>query len=486
MESAPQFPFAISICQRMITFASRIVPAAQRDEWRKEWQAEVWHRWRFYVDAGAWNRTEALRLFRNCLGAFVDAACHVAAQEALQHRFQECIRSAWTCLAGVFALLIIVIAASGGLPATRALFTSSGYHDANRLEIVSLRSETGRGERGFHPAIIADWRHENRTLESLAPFRMEKSLIATERRGRVLTNGLAVVTDITLLPMLKVKPTLGSLGTGAALTDGMWRSVFDGDPHVVGSHLRVDGVAYPIVAVLPRNFRFLTRQDAVYLVQPRILNGRVLIAAYPRAGVTDDKIEKDLESIAQDEDFYLFFSRLRLTRVSETLRTPLWYFCAAASLSAILLTILCRVQFERRRFSYRAAAFLSAKVTLMLTIVFAAGLEWNRPGDSILLLWRDSANGPGLVWMYVAGTMAVLFWTLADQRARCRVCLRLLCFPVRVGCPGCLLLDWSGTELLCTEGHGVLHVPDMATSWDADSDRWIALDDSWRELFARN
>ena len=177
---------------------------------------------------------------------------------------------------------------------------------------------------------------------------------------------------------------------------------------------------------------------------------------------------------------------MRFTRVRDTLLTPLWYFGASAALSAVLMSILCRVHFERRRFRLRSVAFLSAKVRAPLTIVFTAGLEWNRPSDSILLLWRDSASGPGLVWLYVAGTMAVLFWGLADQRARCRVCLRLLCFPVRVGCPGCLLLDWSGTELLCTEGHGVLHVPDMATSWDADADRWIALDDSWRELFARN
>ncbi len=78
----------------------------------------------------------------------------------------------------------------------------------------------------------------------------------------------------------------------------------------------------------------------------------------------------------------------------------------------------------------------------------------------------------------------MFFWSLADQRARCRVCLRLLCFPVRIGCPGCLLLDWSGTELLCTEGHGVLHIPHMAPSWDEEAEHWVALDESWSGLFA--
>jgi hypothetical protein len=474
----------------MISLASRIVPASQRDEWRDEWQAEVWHRWRFYVDVDAWNGTEAFHLLRNCLGAFIDAGCHVTAQEALQHRFQEFVRSSWTCLAGVLSLLLLVVIASGGLPATRSLFTSPGYSNADRLEILSLRSVTGRGERGFHPSIVADWRHSDHMMESLAPFRFERAVVSRIRRragaSAAGVRRLIVRTDPELFPMLRVKPALGALQPGAVLTDGLWRSLFDRDPHAIGAAILVDRESYRVVAVLPAYFHFLSRQDAVYLVQPKLVDGRVLIAAYPRRGVKDDVLDRELASISQDEDFYWFSSRVRFSRIRDTLLTPLRYFGIAAALSALLLSILCRVRFERRRFAFRPALFLTLKIVLMLTIVFTAGLEWNRPNDSFLLLWRDGASGPTLVWMYVAGAMAVLFWALADQRARCRVCLRLLCFPVRVGCPGCLLLDWSGTELLCTEGHGLLHVPDMATSWDTDSDRWIALDESWRGLFARN
>ncbi|MBV8865329.1 MAG: hypothetical protein JO210_08020, partial [Acidobacteriaceae bacterium] len=111
-------------------------------------------------------------------------------------------------------------------------------------------------------------------------------------------------------------------------------------------------------------------------------------------------------------------------------------------------------------------------------------LEWSRSESAVLYASRDPAAGPFLLWLYILGTMGVLFWAVADQRARCRVCLRLLCFPVRVGCPGCLLLNWSGMELLCTEGHGLLHVPHLAPSWDEESERWISLDESWKDLFA--
>jgi hypothetical protein len=30
----------------------------------------------------------------------------------------------------------------------------------------------------------------------------------------------------------------------------------------------------------------------------------------------------------------------------------------------------------------------------------------------------------------------------------------------------------------------VLHVPHMTASWDEEDEHWIALDESWRELFA--
>jgi hypothetical protein len=52
-----------------------------------------------------------------------------------------------------------------------------------------------------------------------------------------------------------------------------------------------------------------------------------------------------------------------------------------------------------------------------------------------------------------------------------------------MGSPGNLFLEWSGTEICCTQGHGVLHVPHLAPSWAEEPDHWIALDDSWQSIF---
>jgi hypothetical protein len=43
------------------------------------------------------------------------------------------------------------------------------------------------------------------------------------------------------------------------------------------------------------------------------------------------------------------------------------------------------------------------------------------------------------------------------------------------------LLELTGIELVCDEGHGMLHVPLMESSC-VDFERWTYLDDSWHAL----
>lgn len=70
----------------------------------------------------------------------------------------------------------------------------------------------------------------------------------------------------------------------------------------------------------------------------------------------------------------------------------------------------------------------------------------------------------GAVQFTMAGCVAALRWAILEQRRRCPVCLRRLQQPVRVGQPSYTLLGWSGTEWICTQGHGVLHEPIAPTT----------------------
>ncbi len=74
-------------------------------------------------------------------------------------------------------------------------------------------------------------------------------------------------------------------------------------------------------------------------------------------------------------------------------------------------------------------------------------------------------------------------WALNDQRRRCPECLRLCGNPVRIGHPSYVLLDWYGTEFICPEGHGLLHVPQLSKA-SFSPQRWLRLDASLRSLFS--
>jgi hypothetical protein len=76
-----------------------------------------------------------------------------------------------------------------------------------------------------------------------------------------------------------------------------------------------------------------------------------------------------------------------------------------------------------------------------------------------------------------------LRWAIMDQSRRCPVCLRRVTHPAQVGIASCNFLGWNGTEMICTGGHALLHVPSLPTSWFSRQ-RWMYLDTSWDFLFA--
>lgn len=84
---------------------------------------------------------------------------------------------------------------------------------------------------------------------------------------------------------------------------------------------------------------------------------------------------------------------------------------------------------------------------------------------------------------WLIGYILALHWSFQDQRRRCPVCLERLAKPVSIGCCAHTLLEWRGTELVCTKGHGLLYASDTDNSFTPPR-RWLSLDASWQDLFA--
>jgi hypothetical protein len=118
----------------------------------------------------------------------------------------------------------------------------------------------------------------------------------------------------------------------------------------------------------------------------------------------------------------------------------------------------------RRPAHLRLWAFFSVKVLLAVTIVFFGILDL---GSRSAVEIRPHGM--------IAGLVIAFRWALQDQRRRCPVCQRRLSNPVRFGQAAHALLDWYGTELICTAGHGMMHVPEIPTS-SYPVPRWVSLE----------
>lgn len=497
MPDEPKLPWAVSISQTLIRGAAPLVPAAEREEWLREWRAEIWHRWQFLFHTGEWNRREQLLLLRNSLGAFADAAWLMASQDSVRTRISGIARSPFTCLAALTSVLLIIAWLSSGLHATREMLFSQMPSKAGKLTFIWLHRPLGGGDYGLPADVIPAWEQSSKLLNGVAGVEVRHDQVSWN--GHVLADDpLVIAASPALFKVLGVRPESGQFPAegGVVLDHRAWTAIANRNGHIIGSDVKIGRRAYRIAAVLPASFDFLSHQPTVYIMERLTYIQKAFVVSRVKPGVSDNALRKELSRIAEEVTAYFNLqNQMRFSTWREALLSPLWSFVPATLLASLFAWLTFRTGFkqmkrafepENRKPAARRMFFFMAKTGLALACVFVGCLEWTRSESSVLLASRDPGSGPFLLWLYVLGSMGVVFWSVADQRARCRVCLRLMAFPVRIGSPGSLLLDWSGTELFCSEGHGLLHVPLMAPSWDEDADRWVSLDDSWKDLFAHD
>ncbi|HEX6967015.1 MAG TPA: ABC transporter permease [Gemmatimonadaceae bacterium] len=85
----------------------------------------------------------------------------------------------------------------------------------------------------------------------------------------------ATFMTANMIPVLEVSPTVGRTFTEdedrpkgrpvVIISDGLWRTRFGADPHVLGRTLDVNGVSREIVGVMPKTFRFPSADAELWL-----------------------------------------------------------------------------------------------------------------------------------------------------------------------------------------------------------------------------
>jgi putative ABC transport system permease protein len=162
------------------------------------------------------------------------------------------------------------------------------------------------------PENYRDWKRSSRSFESMgALYPIGSNLFAAGVEPERLA-GAEVSWD--LLPTLGVSPLLGRNFTpaedseGAAatviLSHGLWRTLFAGDPRVLGKQITLDDETHVVIGVMPAGIAFPSKETEFWRplrLSPRDTdraNTFLQVVARLKAGVTIEESREELTTIA--------------------------------------------------------------------------------------------------------------------------------------------------------------------------------------------
>jgi MacB-like periplasmic core domain len=485
-------------CKFLLRSASLLVPRRQRAVWYQEWYGEVWHWVHFLAESGRLNSQTSMELARHCWGAFPDAAWHRFDHKKVSRAFDETPRTARFCLSAILFAVLTLVLVTGLAPTIRSGFKPLPFHQPDRLAYLSMHGSFTKYDEAILFREAAKWAQGSKTAEMVAAYSWHPISLQFphDRVGDVSAR-----VSPNFFDLLGNKAAMGRLFTLAdemncagcvVITHRLWESQFHSDRNIVGKAISVDDHPGTVIGVLPENFvftfpevsvwmlpgwgtttnNFADRTGAVLRMDPHVTLAQTQ-QEFRRFAQTGGYSQPQLESFVsrahQGVKLYLFFTVLSL-------------FGGMALGSSRLGGAKTRKLKLSFRHALRWWGFFSLKTLLLLALCFVGSLEFTGRASIILIGSVHPLVGPFATWLFLVTAMVALSWSLHDQGRRCRLCLRRLGNEASVGTPGYLLLDWWGTELVCSDGHGLLHVPEMKSSWQ-EFDQWVSLDESWKPLF---
>ena len=489
-------------CHLILRAASWIVPSDLRRQWLQEWQAEVSHHWNRISQEGSPNTEHKSQLRVRCWGAFRDAAWFRLNRKDLERNIRDLSRSPSGCLVVSLGILVLIAISSGLLPRTRSILFPESYSIGDRVVTVSRSARVESPEWPVPYSWVKVWRSNERVFDQIASYGWEtrQEILKTKDRSSAVSS---VQVEDTFFSVFAVQAKLGHTflpkgdegGSNCiVLSYSTWQRRFSADPKIVGQKIGLDGMEAVVLGVLPEGFWFPSHDVGIWqlldggLVGPK---AQVGVVARLRQGVGEREAESLLERLATENvPNPLVGFDVEIWRVQERIREPLVLYIF--SLSLVLLVTSAFLWPGRMHVGSLDAgrvalcrwwSFLAAKTSILLLSVLTAAVEFAPAPYAIRASRVTFPLESASLWIFTLGCMVILWWSFHDQLNRCRKCMHRLGLPIRVGDPGCLLLSWAGTELLCEKGHGILHITETDCCCWLEHRSWTQLDDSWKSLF---
>lgn len=480
-------PLAASLPGGILRASALLVPAADRRDWLAEWTAELWH---------VTHASDSTTAARFAWGAVKDAWCLRRADVPPIAIRPLLPGSASRCLSLTAAFAALGVLACLTLPASRQALLAS--QRSSSTFIVSADGYDGIAAPTMRLSEYRQWQAATRTIFSGTAF-LEPLVKRVHFADHDSAQLNILRTDPSIAAILPFSPAtqqaLRSASTAAPailVSERIWRDHLQNPAAHPGDTLRLGNQPVTFAGVLPGSSPALEpAADILLLSSPPTqgphtpgphTRGYVLARLNPQ-GIAASAGGWWKTMVAGPNNTAAEFDCISTSEINGLPRRIFWYTLLLALLSLPATTPLPLGDYSiHSPHGPRPLArwiFLAAKLLLGL---IAAG-SWSMtiayslaPVGSAWSLYAQVASS-------FAACLWVLRWAWKDQRKRCPECLHLLANPARVGQASQSFLAWSGTEWVCGRGHGVLHIPELPTSW-LSIQRWLVLDYSWRSLFS--
>ncbi|MGA9586262.1 MAG: hypothetical protein WBQ95_13090 [Terracidiphilus sp.] len=482
----------------LLRTASLLVPSHHREEWHREWSAELWHVRRSYSgidDTFSWESQREITAF--CLGAFPDAL-YIRAQPAKGIPAPVHVHgSAAQTLLWLSAALALCFVISRLLPGIEAENEAARYHVKPSALLVS-EAAADSTQSSISAALYQDWKATpQRFFKELAFYRISRE---TADAGPVLlslnvahsTKNLFQLLGLPVIYADRFDDADGSL-PAVILSHDTWVGSFAGDPRIAGHVLRIGRTKVRIAGVAPAGGWQLPGTPDAWLLESdaQIVSGSasrtkgyLFAQLSPRGLASMSGPGISISARNQDGNEIDLYG----ASIPAPVEGP-WGICefaiflALVALPAVISVSLGESHVSSHRPSTKQRLsrilFFTAKLLLIAAIAFSASLDL---AYSNTVSYSPLAECVQLLWCFTICLFGFR-WAVADQRKRCPVCLRCVSNPATVGLASRTFLGWNGTEMICMGGHALLHVPSLPTSWFSGQ-RWLYLDSSWDFLFA--
>jgi len=484
----------------LLRTASVLVPSLQREEWRREWSAELWHVRRSYAGIDNTFSLESQReITAFCLGAFPDALC-LRTQPAKGIAAPVHVHgSAPHTLLWLSAALTLCFVISRLLPGVQAENDAAQYQIKPGVLLVSEAVASGAAP-SISATLYQNWKAtRQRFFRELAFYRIARE---TADAGTIsLSLNVAHSTEnLFRLLDLPIKYADGSDDAegnlpAIILSHDTWMRSFAGNPHVAGHVLRIGHTRVRIAGVAPAGGWQLPGRPDAWLLESNAqiaagsasrTNGYLFARLSPRGLASMSGSGISISARNQDgTEIDLYGASIPAPVEGPWGIYEFAIFLALVALPAIISVSLGETHVSSHRPSTKQRLsrilFFTAKFLLIAAIGFSASLDL---AYSNTIGYSPFAECLQLLWCFTICLFGFR-WAVADQRKRCPVCLRRVSNPATVGLASRTFLGWNGTEMICMGGHALLHVPSLPTSWFGGQ-RWLYLDSSWDFLFADN